>query len=85
MGFLKLTLLLDDAVFVVFTILLELGDLVFNLSDSSLQGGLLEGLGLLVIVDLLFGNKVVEGFSRVLCDDGINLCGSILYGAAPSS
>ena len=85
MGLLQLTLLLDNAVLIVFAVLLELGDLLFDLSDVGLKAGLLEGLGLLVVVDFLFGNEVVERFPRVLRNDGINLCSGILREAASNS
>ena len=61
--------------------LLVVGDLLFNLSDSGLQTRLLQCLRLLVGIDLLLGNQVIEGFSGILGNDGIDFCGRILYKA----
>jgi hypothetical protein len=59
--------------------LLVVADLLLNLGNRCLERRLLQGLSLLVGIDLLLGNKVVQGFAFVLGDDGIDLGSRVLY------
>lgn len=77
-GLLQSSLLSGQALFILSSKLLIMSELFLNLRDLGLKGGLLQGLSLLVGIDLLLGHELIEGFARVLSDDGVGLSGSIL-------
>lgn len=71
---------------------LEGTDLLFELRELGLEGRLLEGLGFLVEIDLLGGYEVIERYTWILRNDGVDFLGGSLGGvcqleivASPSS
>lgn len=64
--------------------LLVLGQLLLELGDLGLQSRLLQDLGFLVRIDDLGGNKLVEGLSSMLAQEGIGLGGMSLRGSSVS-
>jgi hypothetical protein len=52
--------------------------LLLDLRNLGLKGRLFQGLCLLVGIELLLRDKLIEGFARVLGDDGVGLSGGIL-------
>lgn len=77
MRLLQFSLLGGQTLFILGGKLLEVQDLVFELGDGGLEGGFLQGLGLLIGIDLLFGDKLVQRFTLVLGDDGVDFGGRI--------
>lgn len=59
-GLLQLSLLADQAFLVIGSEALELGNLFLDLSNSGLEGRLLQGLSLLINVDLLLRDELVQ-------------------------
>jgi hypothetical protein len=57
---------------------LDLSDVLLELSGGGLESRLLQRLRFLVRVDLLLCDQLVERFTRVFCDDSIDLCGCVL-------
>lgn len=53
----------------------ELSELLLVLGQCGLEGGLLQDLGSLVIVENLLRNELVEGLASVLAEQGIRLAG----------
>lgn len=51
--------------------LFVLGELLLQLSELSLEGGLLEDLSLLISVDDAFGDQLVERLAGVLAEEGV--------------
>jgi hypothetical protein len=75
-------LLVGQSVFVVLSELFEVGDLLLDLGDIGLEGGLLQRLGFLVGVDLLVGDELVQRLSGVLGQDGVDFGGGVLWAEA---
>lgn len=59
-GLLQLSLLADQPFLVIGSEALELGNLFLDLSNSGLEGRLLQGLSLLIDVDLLLRDELVQ-------------------------
>ena len=75
---LKGGLFVDQTLLPVRRKLLVLRNLFLQLSDLSLQGWLLQRLGLLVGIDLFLRDQVVQGFPRILSNDVVDLGRGIL-------
>jgi hypothetical protein len=56
-----------------------LGELLLELAELGLEGGLLQNLGFLIGIDDSVGNKFVKRFSGMLLEQGIRL-GSVGLG-----
>jgi hypothetical protein len=72
------SLLAHQSLLVLVSDLLIVCNLFFNLRNAGLEGGFLQGLRLLIVVNLLLFDQLVERFALVLGEDGVNLGGSIL-------
>lgn len=59
--------------------LLVLGDLLLELGEGGVEGRLLQDLCLLVGVDLAGSYQFIEGLSRVLFEDIVDLGGVCLW------
>lgn len=60
------------------TKLFKMGELFFDIGDVLLEGWLLEGLGFLVGVNLIRGNKFIERFAGVFGEDSVGFSCGIL-------
>lgn len=77
-GFGKLSLLGSQTLLILGSKLLIVGDLLFSMGNGSLEGGFLQVLCLLVMIDFLFFDELVKRLSSVFGENGIDLGAGIL-------
>lgn len=68
----------DTLFFIVCFELFVLSDLLFDVGNSFLESGFLEGLGFLVCIDFLESYKLLEGFPGVFSNNCIDFGGCVL-------